>query len=296
MSKEILRIEKAHKIFTGQGMRGKNHSVVALKDINLSFFEGETIGLVGESGSGKTTLGRSLIGLERLTSGSVFFENKDVSMLSKNERKKLASSLQIIFQDPYSALNPRMSALELVMEPLLLFETKEVAKEKAIQILNEVGIVDEAIYKLPKNFSGGQRQRIGIARAVATSPKFILCDEPTSALDVSIQSQILALLKKIQKEHQLSYLFITHDLSVVKYIADKIVVMYRGQIVEMGKTDQIFNNAQHDYTKRLLNSAPIADPILAKKAYEQSDSVLEDIYIDETAQLVEVEENHFVRK
>lgn len=292
---EILRISKANKIFETKGLVGKKHATVALKDVDLTFYQGETVGLVGESGSGKTTLGRSLLGLEKLTSGSIYYEDKDVSKLTKVQKKELANSLQIIFQDPYASLNPRMSALELVMEPLLIFEDKKTAHQKAVSILKEVGIVDEAIYKLPKNFSGGQRQRIGIARAVATNPKFILCDEPTSALDVSIQLQILSLLKKLQQEHQLTYLFISHDLSVVKYIADRIVVMYRGQIVEMGTKQQIFENAQHIYTKRLLQSAPVINPEEAKKAYEDS-MESDEIVIDENAQLVEIEKGHFVRK
>lgn len=291
---EILRIEQANKIFETKGLTGKKQTTVALKDIDLTFYQGETVGLVGESGSGKTTLGRSLLGLEKLTSGSIYYEDKEVSKLTKTQKKELANALQIIFQDPYASLNPRMSALELVMEPLLIFETKSVAQQKAIAILKEVGIVDDAINKLPKNFSGGQRQRIGIARAVATNPKFILCDEPTSALDVSIQLQILSLLKKLQAEHQLTYLFISHDLSVVKYIADRIVVMYRGQIVEMGTTQQIFENAQHIYTKRLLQSAPVINPEEARKAY--NDSVENDeIIIDENTQLIEIENGHFVR-
>lgn len=290
---ELLRVEQATKVFTTTNWRGQRSDVRAVDDVSLSIHQGETLGLVGESGSGKTTLGRSILNLEQLTSGKVFFEEKEIALLSKKEQKTLYQKMQIIFQDPYSALNPRMTALELVMEPLLN-DTKSVAREKAIEILATVGIKGEAIYKLPLSFSGGQRQRIGIARAVVNRPAFILCDEPTSALDVSIQGQIIQLLKSLQESYGLSYLFISHDLSVIRHISDRIAVMYQGKLVELGPTNELFSNPQHLYTKKLLAAAPIADPKLAREAMKKK-VIQQKIELTEKFEWLEVSANHFVR-
>lgn len=290
---ELLRVEQATKVFTTTNWRGERSDVRAVDDVSLSIHQGETLGLVGESGSGKTTLGRSILNLEQLTSGKVFFEEKEIALLSKKEQKTLYQKMQIIFQDPYSALNPRMTALELVMEPLLN-DTKSVAREKAIEILATVGIKGEAIYKLPRSFSGGQRQRIGIARAVVNRPAFILCDEPTSALDVSIQGQIIQLLKSLQESYGLSYLFISHDLSVIRHISDRIAVMYQGKLVELGPTNELFSNPQHLYTKKLLAAAPIADPKLAREAMKKK-VIQQKIELTEKFEWLEVSANHFVR-
>lgn len=290
---ELLRVEQATKVFTTTNWRGQRSDVRAVDDVSLSIHQGETLGLVGESGSGKTTLGRSILNLEQLTSGKVFFEEKEIALLSKKEQKTLYQKMQIIFQDPYSALNPRMTALELVMEPLLN-DTKSVAREKAIEILATVGIKGEAIYKLPRSFSGGQRQRIGIARAVVNRPAFILCDEPTSALDVSIQGQIIQLLKSLQESYGLSYLFISHDLSVIRHISDRIAVMYQGKLVELGPTNELFSNPQHLYTKKLLAAAPIADPKLAREAMKKK-VIQQKIELTEKFEWLEVSANHFVR-
>ena len=290
---ELLRVEQATKVFTTTNWRGQRSDVRAVDDVSLSIHQGETLGLVGESGSGKTTLGRSILNLEQLTSGKVFFEEKEIALLSKKEQKTLYQKMQIIFQDPYSALNPRMTALELVMEPLLN-DTKSVAREKAIEILATVGIKDEAIHKLPRSFSGGQRQRIGIARAVVNRPAFILCDEPTSALDVSIQGQIIQLLKSLQESYGLSYLFISHDLSVIRHISDRIAVMYQGKLVELGPTNELFDNPQHRYTKKLLAAAPIADPKLAREAMKKK-VIQQKIELAEKFEWLEVSANHFVR-
>ena len=268
--------------------------VRAVENVSLTIHRGETLGLVGESGSGKTTLGRSILNLETLSAGKVFFEGQELASLSPEEQKKRYQQMQVIFQDPYSALNPRMTALELVMEPLLK-ETKDAARAKAKEILAIVGIKGEDIHKFPRNFSGGQRQRIGIARAVVNRPAFVLCDEPTSALDVSIQAQIIQLLLKLQKEFSLSYLFISHDLSVIRHISDRTAVMYQGNLVELAPTKRLFESPQHPYTKKLLAAAPIADPILARAAMDQKD-IQETITLSPLFEWIEVEKEHYVRR
>lgn len=212
-------------------------------------------------------------------------------------KKEWLKKMQIIFQDPYSSLNPRMTALEQVLEPLELTFSKEEALEKAKGMLHKVGFTEEMFGKYPKEFSGGQRQRIGIARAVAAEPEFILCDEPISALDVSIQAQVINLLMELQKELGLTYLFISHDLSMVRYISDRIAVMYLGRIVELGPSEEIFNNPQHAYTKRLLRAIPIADPKKAREQLNQAKSeTLETIDTTNQTNWVEVSPNHFVLK
>ncbi|EOT30474.1 ATP-binding cassette domain-containing protein [Enterococcus saccharolyticus] len=294
MTKEFIRVEQATKIFRSKNWRGSVTEVRALDGVSLAIHRGETLGLVGESGSGKTTLGRSLLNLETLTQGNIFFEEQDLTTLSKSERKSIYQKMQIIFQDPYSSLNPRMTALELVMEPLLN-ESKATAKDKAEQILARVGIAGDALHKLPRAFSGGQRQRIGIARAVVNQPEFILCDEPTSALDVSIQAQIIQLLLTLQKDFGLSYLFISHDLSVIRHISDRIAVMYQGKLVELAPTQRLFEAPQHPYTKKLLAAAPIADPKLARAALAKKE-IQQQIEVTDAFDWVEVAQGHFVRR
>ncbi len=294
MKKELIRVEGASKTFHSRNWRGQNLSVAAVKEVDLTIYEGETVGLVGESGSGKTTLGRSILGLEKLTAGEIFFEGASLNRLDKRERSRRYQQMQIIFQDPYSALNPRMTALELVQEPLLKSERKA-AQEKAAAILALVGITGEDVHKLPRAFSGGQRQRIGIARALINEPRFVLCDEPTSALDVSIQAQILKLLADLQKKIGVTYLFISHDLNVIRHISDRIFVMYHGQVVEAGPTAALFADPQHAYTKRLLAAAPIPDPQKAREALGQwqQTAVTEEIAIGE--RLTTYSGEHFVR-
>lgn len=297
MSRKYLTIKNAKKVFKSKGISGKPTNTVAVDNISLDIFKGETLALVGESGSGKTTLGKGILNIETLTSGSIYVEGKEKSILemSKKEQQEVYSKMQIIFQDPYSSLNPRLSALDIVMEPLFK-ENKEEAKKKALDILEFVGISNEDALKLSNTFSGGQRQRIGIARAVVTRPDFILCDEPTSALDASTQAQVINLLKDLQKEFNLTYLFISHNLGVVEYIADRIAVMYRGKLVELGTTEQIINNAQHPYTKRLLNSTPIMNSSKARKMFEEFEVSDEDFTITEKEKLEEIDEGHFVLK
>lgn len=290
---ELIRVEHASKVFTSKNWQGNVTEVQAVDDVSLTIQKGETLGLVGESGSGKTTFGRSILNLESLTSGRIFYEGQELSELPKNQQQTIYQQMQIIFQDPYSALNPRLTALELVMEPLMN-ESKAEARKKAEEILAVVGITGEAIHKIPRHFSGGQRQRIGIARAVVNRPSFILCDEPTSALDVSIQAQIIQLLLSLQKEFGLSYLFISHDLSVIRHISDRIAVMYQGKLVELAPTDELFENPQHSYTKKLLAAAPIADPKKAREAMKKS-VIQESIHLASEAEWREIAPNHFVR-
>ncbi|MFW7403650.1 ABC transporter ATP-binding protein [Vagococcus fluvialis] len=298
MSKELIKIEHVKRYFPVKNNFGQVKTVVkAIDDVSLSIYEGETLGLVGESGSGKTTLGRSVLQLETIDEGNISYRSKVLSDLKKDEKKEWLKKMQIIFQDPYSSLNPRMTALEQVLEPLELTFSKEEALEKAKGMLHKVGFTEEMFGKYPKEFSGGQRQRIGIARAVAVEPEFILCDEPISALDVSIQAQVINLLMELQKELGLTYLFISHDLSMVRYISDRIAVMYLGRIVELGPSEEIFNNPQHAYTKRLLRAIPIADPKKAREQLNQAKSeTLETIDTTNQTNWVEVSPNHFVLK
>lgn len=298
MSKELIKIEHVKRYFPVKNNFGQVKTVVkAIDDVSLSIYEGETLGLVGESGSGKTTLGRSVLQLETIDEGNISYRGKVLSDLKKDEKKEWLKKMQIIFQDPYSSLNPRMTTLEQVLEPLELTFSKEEALEKAKGMLHKVGFTEEMFGKYPKEFSGGQRQRIGIARAVAVEPEFILCDEPISALDVSIQAQVINLLMELQKELGLTYLFISHDLSMVRYISDRIAVMYLGRIVELGPSEEIFNNPQHAYTKRLLRAIPIADPKKAREQLNQAKSeTLETIDTTNQTNWVEVSPNHFVLK
>ena len=297
MSKEYLKLKNVRKVYKSKGMGKEVKETVAVNDISLDIYKAETLAVVGESGSGKTTLGKGILNIDPFISGDVFVEGKEKSLtkMSKRELAEVYSKMQIIFQDPYSSLNPRMSALDIVMEALHK-EDKETAKKKALEILEFVGISNEDALKLSNAFSGGQRQRIGIARAVVTKPDFILCDEPTSALDASTQAQVINLLKDLQEKFSLTYLFISHNLGVVEYIADRIAVMYRGNLVELGTTEQIMKNPQHVYTKRLLNSMPIIDPVRARKMFEEFEVSVEEIVITGTEEFEEVEEGHFVLK
>lgn len=297
MSKEYLKLKNVRKVYKSKGMGKEVKETIAVNDISLDIYKAETLAVVGESGSGKTTIGKGILNIDPFTSGEVFVEGNEKSLtkMSKKELAEVYSKMQIIFQDPYSSLNPRMSALDIVMEALHK-EDKETAKKKALEILEFVGISNEDALKLSNAFSGGQCQRIGIARAVVTRPDFILCDEPTSALDASTQAQVINLLKDLQEKFSLTYLFISHNLGVVEYIADRIAVMYRGNLVELGTTAQIMKNPQHIYTKRLLSSMPIIDPVRARKMFEEFEVSTDEIVITGTEKFEEVEEGHFVLK
>jgi peptide/nickel transport system ATP-binding protein len=241
--------------------------VQAVDDVSFTIRQGETLGLVGESGCGKTTVGRSILRLVEPKSGSVVFDGNEVLKLQKKELKKLRREMQIIFQDPFASLDPRVPIGESVMEGLNIHKigSRQERNELMIQTLRKVGLEDYHARRYPHEFSGGQRQRIGIARALALRPKFIICDEPVSALDVSIQSQVLNILKDLQADFHLTYLFIAHNLSVVEHISDRVAVMYLGKIAELTTRDALFKMPLHPYTQALMSAIPIADPTLKRK-------------------------------
>lgn len=273
----------------------KKNLVKAIDDISFDIYEGETFGLVGESGSGKSTTGRALLRLYQPTDGEILFEGKDIATLTKGkELLEFRKEAQMIFQDPYASLDSRMKVRDIIAEGIdihHLAATKEERNKMVDELLETVGLNREHANRYPHEFSGGQRQRIGIARALALNPKFIVCDEAISALDVSIQAQIVNLLKKLQKEKGLTYLFIAHDLSMVKYISDRIAVMYRGRIVEMGSAECVYTNPQHAYTKSLLSAIPLPDP---REEKNRKRIVYTGEDFNENATLQEVEPGHFV--
>lgn len=259
----ILKVEdlKVHFPIKG-GIFGRTVDYVrAVDGVSLEIERGTTYGLVGESGSGKTTTGRAIVGLNRVTSGKIYFEGEDITNIRRS-KAPFRRNIQMIFQDPYSSLNPRKRVLDIIAEPLRNFErlTKEEERKRVFELLELVRLSPESILKYPHQFSGGQRQRIGIARAIALKPKLIIADEPVSALDVSVQAQVLNFLKDVQKELNLTLLFISHDLGVIKHMCSHIGIMYRGRFVEEGTIDDIFDNPQHIYTKRLLAAIPDIDP------------------------------------
>lgn len=259
-NKELLKVEHLKKYFNTPG--GVLHAV---DDVSFSIRAGETLGVVGESGCGKSTMGRAILRLHEPTSGKVYFEGNDILSYDKNKMKELRREMQIIFQDPFASLNPRMTVSEAIMEPLLIQKIydkkdKEGLQKRVHELMNLVGLAERLTNSYPHELDGGRRQRIGIARALALKPKFIVCDEPVSALDVSIQAQILNLMQDLQDNLGLTYLFITHDLSVVKYISDDILVMYLGQMVEKAPSDKLFKHPMHPYTQALLSAIPIPDP------------------------------------
>ncbi len=239
--------------------------IKAVDDVSFVVRRGETLGLVGESGCGKTTTGRCLLQLYRPTSGSVLFDGKDLCRMDGRELRSMRRHMQVIFQDPYSSLNPRMTAGNIVGEPLLvqgLAKDQRAYRDRVAELLSLVGLRASMADRFPHEFSGGQRQRLGVARALAVNPRFIVCDEPVSALDVSIQAQIVNLLEELQEKFDLTYLFIAHDLSVVRHISDRVAVMYLGHIVEIAARDAIYANPFHPYTRALLSAVPIPDPVI----------------------------------
>ncbi|MFA1821424.1 ABC transporter ATP-binding protein [Virgibacillus oceani] len=267
----ILNIEGLKKYFPVRGvfggLGGVKGYVKAVNDISIKLNEGETYGLVGESGCGKSTAGRSILRLTEPTEGSITYKDQDILNLSGKEMQELRRDLQMVFQDPYSSLNPRKRIGKILEEPLIIqsIGDKKERKDRVMEIMDKVGMRPEHYYRFPHEFSGGQRQRFGLARALVVNPKVIICDEPVSALDVSIQSQIINLLQSLQEELNLSYLFIAHDISVVRHISDRIGVMYLGKIVEEAPTDSMFNEQLHPYTQALFSAVPQPDPKYKKE-------------------------------
>lgn len=261
MSKSLVSIKNLSKSFKVEGGRLK-----AVSNVNIEIAKGETVGLVGESGCGKSTLGRVVMGVYEPTEGQIVFDGKAVNVKNAKHRLAYAKKAQMIFQDPYASLNPRMTVGSIISEGMEIHNMYDAAKrkERVGELLELVGLNKEHANRFPHEFSGGQRQRIGIARALAIEPEFLVCDEPISALDVSIQSQIINLLIELQDKLQLTYLFIAHDLDIVRYISNRIAVMYLGHLVELGKSDEVYFKAYHPYTQALLSAVPIADPELER--------------------------------
>lgn len=278
---------------------GKPNMVKAIDDISFDIYQGETLGFVGESGCGKSTTGRTIIRLYDATDGEVLFKGESVhGKKSKKKLKDMNRKMQMIFQDPYASLNPKMKVVDIIAEGIDnhgLTKTNKERLERVYHLLETVGLNREHANRYPHEFSGGQRQRIGIARALAVEPEFIIADEPISALDVSIQAQVVNLLKKLQKEKNLTYLFIAHDLSMVKYISDRIGVMYFGKLVELAPSDELYNNPLHPYTQSLLSAIPLPDPELERtrqrKAYNPATHAYK---VDEEVKMREVKPGHFV--
>lgn len=264
----ILKVSHLKTYFdVTKGLFAPKQIVKAVDDVSFDVKEGETLGIVGESGCGKSTLGRTIVKLYEPVGGTIEFEGKDISKLKGSELKTFRKNVQMIFQDPYASLNPRMTVGEIIMEPMIVHDIYKTAAERearTVELLEIVGLKPDHIRRYPSEFSGGQRQRIGIARALAVNPRFIVCDEPISALDVSIQAQVINLLENIQKEMNLSYLFIAHDLSMVRHISDRIGVMYLGHMMEIGPANDVFYRPLHPYTIALLSAIPISDPDIAK--------------------------------
>lgn len=274
----------------------KKMIVKACNHVNFDIYKGETFGLVGESGSGKTTISRAILGINKVTNGQIIFEEKNIAgKLTKQEKKENKRKIQMIFQDPASSLNERANVDYIISEGLYnfnLFEDEADRIKKVCKILDEVGLLPEHLSRYPHEFSGGQRQRIGIARALVIEPELVLADEPISALDVSIRAQVLNLLKKLQRERGLTYLFIAHDLSIIKYISDRIAVMHQGYVVELGSADDVYSNPIHPYTKSLLTAIPQPDPNYKMKKHHK---IYQKGDIDyETCEWIEVKPGHFV--
>lgn len=264
----LIEVKNLKKYFPVKkdSLLGRTQYLKAVDDISFCINEGETLGLVGESGCGKSTLGRTIIRLYDATEGDVFYRGENISKINEKHLKPYKRKMQIIFQDPYASLNPRMTVDELIKEPLLIHNigSEKERAERVYELLEKVGLSASHFNRYAHEFSGGQRQRIGIARALAINPEFILCDEPISALDVSIQAQVVNMLEELQDEMGLTYLFIAHDLSMVRHISHRIGVMYLGKLVELADSNELYNNPVHPYTKALLSSIPVPDPRLAR--------------------------------
>ena len=269
--KVILKIEHLCKDFDikAKSFTGKALKLHALSDISLDIYEGETLGIIGESGCGKSTFGKTLIQLHKATSGSVEYNGRDIFSLQGKELKDLKRDIQMVFQDPYSSLDPRKTAAKIIAEPLVVHKLepdKKKRDDKVLGLMREVGLDVQHVNRFPHEFSGGQRQRINVARALALNPKLIICDEPVSALDVSIQAQVLNLFNRLQKEYNLTYVFISHDLGVIRHLCSRVIVMNRGKAVEQGSVQEIFEHPSMEYTKKLLAAIPTRRTSLRRRS------------------------------
>jgi ABC-type glutathione transport system ATPase component len=264
MPEPLIAVDDLVVEYPSKGIRRR--ALRILKGVSVDIRPGETVGLVGESGSGKTTLGRAILGLAPVTGGTITFKGREIGSLPRRERRALSSAIQVVFQDPYSSLNPSLTIEQTLTEPLMVRKMpKKDATARVRNLLDQVRLPRDALGRLPREFSGGQRQRIAIARALALSPEFIVCDEPVSALDLSTQARVLDLFKEIQETTGVAYLFISHDLAVVRNISHRVAVMYHGEIVEYGEGDQVTTHPENPYTQRLLLAAPVPDPIRQEK-------------------------------
>lgn len=274
MGDALLAVKDLKKHFpvTGGLFQRRLGNIKAVDGVDLTVEEGQSFGLVGESGSGKTTVGKTILRLIEPTDGEIVFEGRDLCRLSESEMRHLRAEMQMIFQDPYSSLNPRMTVKRIVGEPLLIHKLGKgrALEDRVRELISLVGLMEDHLFRYPHEFSGGQRQRIGIARALALEPKMLILDEPTSALDVSVQAQVLDLLLELQERLNLTYLFISHDLAVIRYICDRVALMYMGKILEVAAVEDIFQNPMHPYTQALLSAMPVADP-----EYQPEEIILE---------------------
>lgn len=309
----IVQVEDLKKVFRTQNF-GRVSKITAVEGVSFTIQRGETLGLIGESGSGKTTVGRMIVKLLNPSSGHIKLDGHDVTHLNEKAFKPFRKRFQIVFQDPYSSLNPRMTVLQLLSRPLSVFGIEKDRKKqrmKVIEVLHDVGLHEEHLNRYPHEFSGGQRQRVAVARALMTKPEFIVLDEPTSALDVSVQAQILNLLRQLKAAHNLTYLFISHDLGVIHYMCDRVLVMYMGEIVESAPTEELFTSPAHPYTRFLMESIPDPDPELTNEIdYVNKVKALQSTYgcnflsrcdralpncFDRHPELVKLSSNHLVR-
>lgn len=313
---EVTNLKKYFPIKSGIVFQREVAAVKAVDGVSFKIYEGETLGLVGESGCGKSTTGRTILQLYRPTSGSVKFEGQEITDLKGNALRRMRRKMQMVFQDPYASLNPRMSVGRIVAEPLVVHNigTKKEREERVAELLELVGLNPYFVRRYPHEFSGGQRQRIGLARSLALNPKFIVADEPISALDVSIQAQVVNLLEKLQQDLGLTYLFIAHDLSMVRHLCDRVAVMYLGKVVEIAESEELYTNPLHPYTQALLSAVPVPDPVVEEKRqriilkgdvpspinppkgcnFNTRCPVSVDVCFDEDPELVEVLPEHWV--
>lgn len=294
MSEDLVRVEGLRKTYANRNAWGRRTGEIrAVDGVDLAIRAGETLAVVGESGSGKSTLGRAILQMEEPTSGAIHYRGVDLTAASRTARAAAHRSMQVIFQDPFSSLNPHRTALQNVLEPLGVLGVSGDAVAVATEALAAVGIEGDAVHKRPRAFSGGQRQRIAIARALAVRPDFIVCDEPVSALDVTIQAQVMRLLQRLQKDYDLTYLFISHDLAVVREIADRTAVMMRGRIVELAPTRELFTAPRHPYTQRLLEAVLVPDPPAARARLAQI-AARPAAPVEDVGVLTEIAPGHYV--